>query len=251
MGLQMKLAGKTAIVTGGSQGMGAAFAFELHGNGANVVLTDVKTKQGEAIAADLGVRAMFIEHDVTDEDGWSRVVSETKKAFGSIDILVNNAGIVGVVSETTSLDLQTYQTICGVNQTAVFLGMRAVIPAMREVGGGSIINISSIAGMLACLGSPNLAYVASKFAIRGMTKHVALEVAAQNIRVNSIHPGYVKTPMNEDAIRDGGEAALKVIPMHRFGQPNEVAKLVVFLASDDSSFITGSEHIIDGGMIAG
>ena len=112
----MKLAGKTAIVTGGSQGMGAAFAFELHGNGANVVLTDVKTKQGEAIAADLGVRAMFIEHDVTDEDGWSRVVSETKKSFGSIDILVNNAGIVGVVSETTSLDLQTYQTICGVNQ---------------------------------------------------------------------------------------------------------------------------------------
>jgi 3alpha(or 20beta)-hydroxysteroid dehydrogenase len=155
------------------------------------------------------------------------------------------------VTSTLDFKEEDYNRIIGVNQNAVFFGMQSVLPTMLEHGGGSIVNISSIAGLVAVVGCPQLAYVGSKFAVRGMTKHVAVEYGDKNIRVNSICPGYVKTPMNEDALDEAGYEAVNIIPMKRFGEATEVAKLAVFLASDDSSFITGTEHVIDGGMIAG
>lgn len=246
-----KLQGKVAIITGAAQGIGVAAARAFIANGAKVILTDVKADKGAAVARELGENALFIEQDVSSSAAWKRVVEEGEKAFGPITTLVNNAGIVGVVASTLDLTEEDYHRISGVNQTSVFLGIKSVLPTMLANGGGSIVNISSIAGMLAVVGCPNLAYVSSKFAIRGMTKHVAVEYGDQNIRVNSIHPGYVKTPMNEDALDEAGYEAVNLIPMKRFGEANEVANLIVFLASDEASFITGTEHVIDGGMIAG
>jgi 3alpha(or 20beta)-hydroxysteroid dehydrogenase len=165
-------------------------------------------------------------------------------------VLVNNAGIIGALALTVDLTEQEYQRICSVNQTAVFLGMQAVIPGMLQTGGGSIVNISSVAGMVAIYGSPNVAYVASKFAVRGMTKQVAVEYGERNIRVNSVHPGYIKTPMMAAATDENGGEAVKQIPLKRMAESSEVSNLVIFLASDESSFITGTEHVIDGGMTA-
>ena len=209
-------------------------------------MTDIKADKGAALAAELGDQAIFFEHD--DEGS---VVELDRLAGDPLDILVNNAGIVGVIASTHEMTEEDYNRISQVNQTSVFLGMHAVLPSMLANGGGAIVNNSSIAGMLAVVGCPNLAYVSSKFAIRGMTKHVAVEYGDKNIRVNSIHPGYVKTPMNEDALDEAGYEAVNLIPMKRFGEAEEVAILMVFLASDDASFITGTEHVIDGGMIAG
>lgn len=245
------LDGKVAIVTGAAQGIGAAIARAFIAHGAQVVMTDIKAEQGLALANSLGKDALFIQQDVSLSTSWSGVINAGEEAFGPISILVNNAGIVGVVTNTIDFKEQDYNRIIGVNQNAVFFGMQAVLPTMLESGGGSIINISSIAGLVAVVGCPQLAYVGSKFAVRGMTKHVAVEYGDKNIRVNSICPGYVKTPMNEDALDEAGYDAVNVIPMKRFGEAAEVAKLAVFLASDDSSFITGTEHVIDGGMIAG
>ena len=213
-------------------------------------MTDVKADQGRSLASQLGDGAHFIEQDVSICESWRDVVKESERVFGPVDILVNNAGIVGVVTNTLDFKEEDYNRIIGVNQNAVFFGMQAVIPGMLKNGGGAIVNISSIAGFVAVVGCPQLAYVCSKFAVRGMTKHVAVEYGDKNIRVNSICPGYVKTPMNEDALDEAGYEAVNLIPMKRFGEASEVAKLAVFLASDDASFITGTEHVIDGGMIA-
>ena len=245
-----KLNGRVAIVTGAAQGIGEAISRAFIESGARVVMTDVKADQGRSLASQLGDGAHFIEQDVSICESWRDVVKESERVFGPVDILVNNAGIVGVVTNTLDFKEEDYNRIIGVNQNAVFFGMQAVIPGMLKNGGGSIVNISSIAGFVAVVGCPQLAYVCSKFAVRGMTKHVAVEYGDKNIRVNSICPGYVKTPMNEDAIDEAGYEAVNLIPMKRFGEASEVAKLAVFLASDDASFITGTEHVIDGGMIA-
>ena len=245
-----KLNGRVAIVTGAAQGIGEAISRAFIESGARVVMTDVKADQGRSLASQLGDGAHFIEQDVSICESWGDVVKESERVFGPVDILVNNAGIVGVVTNTLDFKEEDYNRIIGVNQNAVFFGMQAVIPGMLKNGGGSIVNISSIAGFVAVVGCPQLAYVCSKFAVRGMTKHVAVEYGDKNIRVNSICPGYVKTPMNEDALDEAGYEAVNLIPMKRFGEASEVAKLAVFLASDDASFITGTEHVIDGGMIA-
>ena len=245
-----KLNGRVAIVTGAAQGIGEAISRAFIESGARVVMTDVKADQGRSLASQLGDGAHFIEQDVSICESWRDVVKESERVFGPVDILVNNAGIVGVVTNTLDFKEEDYNRIIGVNQNAVFFGMQAVIPGMLKNGGGSIVNISSIAGFVAVVGCPQLAYVCSKFAVRGMTKHVAVEYGDKNIRVNSICPGYVKTPMNEDALDEAGYEAVNLIPMKRFGEASEVANLAGFLASDDASFVTGTEHVIDGGMIA-
>jgi len=245
-----RLQGKIAIITGASQGMGSAHAKAFVDEGAKVVLTDINGADGEALAKSLGDAAIFVEHDVADAGGWQRVVEAAERAFGSVNVLVNNAGVIGPVAMTAELDEAAYVRVCAINQTGVFLGMKAVLPGMIAGGGGSIVNISSISGIVAIVGSPNLAYVGSKFAVRGMTKHVAVEYGARNIRANSVHPGYVRTPMMVAATDEDGGGAAAAIPLRRFAESVEISNLVVFLASDEASFITGAEHVIDGGMTA-
>jgi 3alpha(or 20beta)-hydroxysteroid dehydrogenase len=245
-----RLSGKVAVITGASQGMGASHARCFVAQGAKVILGDVNEADGAKLASELGQNALFVKQDVTRKADWDTIIKLGKERFGHINVLVNNAGIIGALASTVDLTEQEYQRICSVNQTAVFLGMQAVIPGMLQTGGGSIVNISSVAGMVAIYGSPNVAYVASKFAVRGMTKQVAVEYGERNIRVNSVHPGYIKTPMMAAATDENGGEAVKQIPLKRMAESSEVSNLVIFLASDESSFITGTEHVIDGGMTA-
>ncbi len=245
-----RLSGKVAVITGASQGMGEAHARMFVAEGAKVIMTDVNTKDGQAIASELGADALFIQQDVRDAATWQRVVAEGEARFGPINVLVNNAGIIGTIANTVDLAQADYQLVIDINQLGVYLGMQAVIPSMIKSGGGSIVNISSIAGMIACIGSPNLAYVGSKFAVRGMTKQVAAEFGPNNVRCNSVHPGYILTPMMVAATDENGGGAGDLIPLKRMAKPSEVSQLVLFLASDESSFITGMEHVIDGGMTA-
>ena len=244
-----RLSGKVAIITGASQGMGEAHAKAFVAEGASVILTDLNAVAGEALAEALGSQAMFVKHDVASEADWAEVVAAGEARFGRVTVLVNNAGIIGTIAKTADLSSADFAHVCAVNQTGVFLGMRAVLPSMIANGGGSIVNISSTSGMIANVGTPNLAYAGSKFAVRGMTKQVAVEYGDQNIRANSVHPGYVKTPMMVAATDEDGGGAAAGIPLRRFAEPSEISPLVVFLASDESSFITGTEHVIDGGMI--
>lgn len=245
-----RLAGKIAIITGASQGMGESHARTMVAEGAKVVMTDVNEKAGRKIAGELGANARFVTHDVRDPAGWQTVVNEAEKTFGTVNVLINNAGIIGQIAATTELSVEQFQQVCDVNQLGVFLGMKAVLPSMLKAGGGSIVNVSSIAGLVAIYGAPNLAYVASKFAVRGMTKQVAVEYGKRNIRVNSVHPGYIRTPMMAAATDEEGGEAVSQIPLGRLADPVEVSNLVIFLASDESSFITAAEHVIDGGMVA-
>jgi 3alpha(or 20beta)-hydroxysteroid dehydrogenase len=245
-----RLAGKIAIITGASLGMGAAHARAFVEQGARVILTDVNEPAGQALAAELGAGALFVKHDVTNASDWADIVEQAEKHFGTVNVLVNNAGILGPLASTTELTEHEFLRVCAVNQTSVFLGMQAVLPGMVRAGGGSIVNISSIAGLVANYGVPNLGYIASKFAVRGMTKQVAVEYGDRNIRANSVHPGYIKTPMMAAATDEAGGEALAQIPLRRLAAPEEVSNLVVFLASDESRFITGAEHVIDGGMTA-
>lgn len=245
-----KLTGKVALITGAAQGMGAAHGRVLAAEGAKVILTDVQEAEGKALADSIGDAALFVRHDVTRFDDWTRVLAEGEAKFGPVNVLVNNAGIIGPLANTTDISLADYERVIDINQHGVTYGMRAVIPGMIAAGGGAIVNISSIAGMIACFGFPNLAYVASKFAVRGMTKAVAAEYGKHGIRVNSIHPGFILTPMMVAATDENGGGAAEMTMLKRMAEPEEVSRLVVFLASEDSSFITGMEHIIDGGMTA-
>ena len=238
-----RLAGKVALVSGAARGMGASHAREMVAHGARVVCGDILDAEGERVAEDLGDAARYIHLDVTSPDDWERAVAVAVAEFGGIDILVNNAGILNI-GTVEDFPLSEWQRILDINLTGVFLGIRAVTPAMKAAGRGSIINISSIEGMagtVACHG-----YTATKFAVRGLTKSTALELGAFGIRVNSVHPGLVKTPMADWVPEDIFSSALG-----RIAQPREVSNLVVYLASDDSSYSTGSEFVVDGGTIAG
>ncbi|MGW0247340.1 glucose 1-dehydrogenase [Nocardia goodfellowii] len=236
-----RVSGKTVIVTGGARGMGAAFARRLVAEGASVVIADV-LDEGKAVAAELGARAAFLPLDVTDETAWNAVVSETERLFGPVTGLVNNAGIVHVdpIERLTEAD---FRKVLDVNQIGVFLGMKAVLGSMRRAGSGSIVNISSIGGLIAF--SNILGYVASKWAVRGMTKAAAQEFGADRIRVNSVHPGVVATEMTEQSERS--HAMVTDQPLPRAATPEELAGLVLFLISDEAGYCTGSEFVADGG----
>ncbi|MEV6333610.1 glucose 1-dehydrogenase [Nocardia vinacea] len=237
-----RVSGKTVIVTGGARGMGAAFARRLVSEGASVVVADVLVEEGKAVAAELGDHAVFCALDVTDESAWAAVVVESERTFGPVSGLVNNAGIVHV-DPIERLAEADYRKVIDVNQVGVFLGMKAVVPSMRRAGGGSIVNISSIGGIIAF--SNILGYVASKWAVRGMTKAAAQEFGADGIRVNSVHPGVVATEMTADS--DRSHSMVHDQPLPRAAAPGELANLVLFLISDEAGFCTGSEFVADGG----
>ena len=243
-----KLDGRVALITGGARGQGAAEAALFAAEGATVFLTDVLDEEGEKTAAVCG--GVYLHHDVTSESRWEDVVQAILKDHGRLDILVNNAGIFKLGSVVTTT-LEDYRQVIEINQVGVFLGMRAVAKPMIERGSGAIVNISSVAGMQ---GSPGaIAYGASKWAVRGMTKSAATELGRYGIRVNSIHPGIIETPMlHQIPAFESGNADrwLRRIPAGRVADAHEVAKLALFLASDESSYSSGAEFIIDGGMTA-
>uniref|UniRef100_UPI0035C9F7E4 SDR family NAD(P)-dependent oxidoreductase n=1 Tax=uncultured Sphingomonas sp. TaxID=158754 RepID=UPI0035C9F7E4 len=246
-----RLSGKVAIITGAAQGMGEAHARLFVREGAQVVLTDLNRTGGAALAQDLGEAALFVEHDVASAAGWARVVEQTEAKFGPPTVLVNNAGVIGPVQGLLDFAEDDFLKVCAINQLGVFLGMKAVLPAMIASGGGSIVNISSIAGMLGTKESSNAAYCASKWAVRGMSKLIAAQHGKDGIRVNSVHPGYILTPMMIAATDEHGGGAAAAIPLGRLAKPHEVSNVVLFLASDEASFVSGAEHVVDGAMIAG
>ncbi len=241
---------KVAIITGASQGMGEAHARRFVAEGAKVLMVDINGEAGEYIAGELGSNAHFVRADVTSLSEWTRVADEANRQFGRIDILVNNAGIIGPVSDTVEFSEEDYLHVCAVNQHSQFFGIKTVVPFMQRAGGGSIINVSSVAGLVSIVGAPNIAYVGSKFASRGMTKHAAVSYGQDKIRVNSVHPGYIKTPMMEAATDAEGGGIASMITLGRMAEPEEVTELVLWLASDASSYVTGSEHVVDGGLTA-
>ncbi|MET4582541.1 3alpha(or 20beta)-hydroxysteroid dehydrogenase [Conyzicola nivalis] len=245
-----KLDGKVAIITGAAQGMGKAHARRFISEGAKVAITDLNVEGGQKLADELGENALFIKHDVTSLADWARVLEEAESTLGTVTVLVNNAGIIGPVTPTVELAEEDYLKVVAVNQHSQYYGMKTVIPSMQKAGGGAIVNISSTAGMVSIVGAPNLAYVGSKFASRGMTKHVAVQYGPDNIRVNSVHPGYIKTPMMAAATDAEGGGISAQVPLRRMADPDEVSSLVLFLASEDSSYISGMEHVIDGGLTA-
>ncbi|MBU8867788.1 SDR family oxidoreductase [Paenarthrobacter aromaticivorans] len=237
------------LVSGGARGMGAAIAREVIEQGGQVVLADVLEKEGQDLADSLGSAASFIHLDVTQETSWERAVSHAQDRFGQLGGLVNNAGILleGRVETTTP---EQWQRTIAVNQLGVFLGMKAAVKAMRSAGGGSIVNISSTAGMTGF--TDCFAYVASKWAVRGMTKAAALELAQYGIRVNSVHPGDTMTDMIAGAVASSGAVTTHdQIPLGRYALPSDISKLVLFLLSAESSYISGAEHVIDGAVTAG
>ncbi|MBL6635776.1 MAG: glucose 1-dehydrogenase [Actinobacteria bacterium] len=239
------LSGLTAIVTGAAGAMGEQEARKLAERGANVVLTDVRQEEGEAIANDIGDAAIFVQHDVSSESGWNTVIETALSTFGSVNVLVNNAAI-SKAFKLIDTDVDTFDLVYRVNQLGVFLGMKSVVEPMKAAGGGSIINISSVAGLQGT--STIFAYSASKWAVRGMTQSAALELARYKIRVNSVFPGVIDTPMNDANPPGMNEVLVKTTPLRRMGQASEVAEAVVFLASPQASFATGAELAIDGGM---
>src|SRR5579875_119640 len=233
--------GKVALISGGARGMGEAHARLLVAEGAQVVIGDILDDLGKAVADDLGAAARYVHLDVTQPDQWRAAVSTALDDFGKLDVLVNNAGIVNL-GPLKSFDLGKWRQILDVNLTGTFLGMQAVVDPMTDAGGGSIINISSIEGIR---GAPMVhGYVATKWAVRGLTKSAALELASQKIRVNSVHPGFIRTPMTKHLPDD-----MVTIPLGRPAESREISTFVVFLASDESSYATGSEFVVDGGLV--
>jgi NAD(P)-dependent dehydrogenase (short-subunit alcohol dehydrogenase family) len=246
----MRLKDKVAIITGGAHGMGEAEARLFAKEGAAVVIADVLTDKGEAVAADINAsqgRAMFVKTDVTSELDWKNLIAKTIAAYGKLDILVNNAGISGsAVGDQDSLE--GWNKLIAINQTGVFLGTTLAAKEMAKAGKGAIVNISSIMGFIGGA-EGSLGYSASKGAVRIMSKSAALRWGPQGVRVNTVHPGYMPAMLN--GTNAGGRAAkIPVTPLRRLGEPIEVAHGVLFLASDDASFITGTELVIDGGYIA-
>ncbi|MFM7645214.1 MAG: glucose 1-dehydrogenase [Sphingomonadales bacterium] len=244
----IRLSNHTALVTGGARGIGAAIAKLFIQEGVSVIITDILRTEGELTAASLGERCFFIQHDVTLASAWKQTVSLGEAKMGPISVLVNNAGVVlnKNIQQTSQED---FERVLRINTNGPFLGIESVLPSMLQHRRGSIINISSIAGLV---GFTNcIAYVASKYALRGMTKTAALELAKEGIRVNSIHPGVIRTPMViNDAMTDLIDRVTADIPMGRIGEPIEIAQLALYLASDESSYCTGAEFTADGGLTA-
>ncbi len=241
-----KLTGKVALVTGGARGIGAAIVRRLHADGAAVAITDVLAEQGQALAASLGDRAAFFLHDVTDEAAWTDTIAAVTRAFGGLHILVNNAGIFipGAIADARAIDIELQFRV---NQLGVLLGMKHGQGPIRAAGGGSIVNISSIAGQLGFPGTAG--YVGTKWAVRGMTKTAALELAPFRIRVNSVHPGFIDTPMLDALTPEATQSGIDGTPLKRIGKPEDIAAAVAFLVGPDAEFITGSELTVDGGWI--
>jgi 3alpha(or 20beta)-hydroxysteroid dehydrogenase len=235
-----RLANTVAIITGGARGMGAAHARAFVREGAKVVIADLLDDEGIALAAELGDAVRYEHLDVTSESEWDAVVAATVEAFGTVDVLVNNAGI-GNMAAIDKYTLEMWNAVLAVNLTGTFLGVKAVVPVMKAAKHGSIINISSVEGLRGSAGLHG--YVASKFAVRGLTKSVAVELGRHNVRVNSVHPGFIVTPMTEQL-----DFASQQVPLGRPAQPEEVSSLVVFLASEESAYSTGAEFVVDGGM---
>ena len=244
-----RLEGRVALVTGGARGMGAAAVRRLHADGASVVAADVLDDDGKALADSLGDRARFVHLDVTNEQEWQDVVEQTVRELGGLNVLVNNAGILRF-NEIANTPLEEFRQVLDVNLVGVFLGMKAVIPVMKQGGGGSIVNISSTEGLAGTVFCG--AYTASKFGVRGITKVGAIEYGADKIRVNSVHPGGIDTPMTRAVMDEEGRKYVgkKVAGLKRMGEADEVAAVVAFLASDDSSYCTGAEFVVDGGVTA-
>ena len=238
-----RVAGKVALISGGARGMGASHARLLVEEGAKVVIGDLLDAEGEALAAELGDAVRYVHLDVTRFEDWQSAVDLAVREFGGLDILVNNAGIAnfGTIEEYT---LEQWDTMIAINLTGVFYGIKAVVEPLKKSGKGSIINISSTAGIQGYEALPG--YNAAKFGVRGLSKNAALDLGRYNIRVNSVHPGVIRTPMT-----DALDTPQNHVALHRVGEPIELSNLVLFLASDESSFSTGAEFIADGGETAG
>jgi NAD(P)-dependent dehydrogenase (short-subunit alcohol dehydrogenase family) len=247
------LQGNVAIITGGAQGMGEVHSRVLAEKGAVVILTDIETERGNAVAEDIrasGGQARFQQHDVRSETDWTTLVAAIMEEYGKVDTLVNNAGVL-LRAPIEEFSLEDFEWLYAVNVRGTFLGCRSVVPAMRAAGGGSIVNISSISGNIANL-SGMTGYCATKGAVRMLTKAAAVDLARYNIRVNSIHPGTIATPMTSDFLSDPEmrRTVLGTTIMERPGQPKEVSEVIAFLASSASSYMTGSEVAVDGGWAA-
>ena len=248
----MRLENKVALIFGGARGMGAVEAKLFASEGARIIIGDIREEEGRQVEAQInesGGECVFIHLDVTDENAWQDAVAAAVDRFGKLDILVNNAGIARInsVEDTTS---EEWDLVMDINAKGVFLGTKAAIPEIRKAGGGSIVNISSIAGLT---GGRTSSYAASKGAVRLLTKSTAIQYAADGIRCNSVHPGVIETPMTTPIMLntpEGRELNASRHPLGRFGQPEDIAYGVLFLASDESSFMTGSELVIDGGLTA-
>ncbi|MER6996352.1 glucose 1-dehydrogenase [Streptomyces sp. NPDC000410] len=240
----ISLDGKVVLITGAGRGQGAAEARLFAEAGARVVVTDVREEEGRDVAGALGDAGLFVRHDVSDAGSWAETVAASVRAFGRIDALVNNAALW----RTASVEDETYEnfeTLLRVNLLGPFLGIQAVLPALKEAGGGSIVNVSSTAGLVGIPG--HAAYGSTKFGLRGLTRSSALDLARYGVRVNSVHPGAIDTPMTAAVSgRDWSK-----VPLGRMGRPEEVGELILFLVSDASSYVTGTEFTVDGGLTTG
>jgi 3alpha(or 20beta)-hydroxysteroid dehydrogenase len=243
-----RLEGKVALITGAARGQGEAEARRFVAEGAQVLLTDVLDAEGEAVASSLGDASAYRHLDVTSEEDWIAAVAETEERFGPVSVLVNNAGILDF-AQIHKQDVGRFRTVLDVNLVGPLIGMKTVAPSMKRAGGGSIINVSSNAGIV---GLPSAgAYVASKWGLRGLSKTAALDLGAIGVRVNSVHPGGIDTPMIDFGGDSNDAPWAKSLPLGRMGQAEEVANVVTFLASDEASYVTGAEWSVDGGATAG
>ena len=245
-----RLQGKVAIITGGARGMGAATVRLFVAEGAKVLIADVLETEGQALAQELGANAAYLRHDVTDEASWQAVVAKAKADFGGIDVLVNNAGVL-LFKTIQTTEKAEFERVININLIGTFLGTRIVGAELIARGKGSIVNISSVDGMKAANGLG--AYCASKWAVRGFTKVAAMEYGHKGVRVNSVHPGGVDTAMGNPYAEQKAEVNKRytMVPLQRVGEPEEVARTSLFLASDDSSYLCGAEIAVDGGMLTG
>ncbi|GIG39346.1 glucose 1-dehydrogenase [Cellulomonas phragmiteti] len=245
---------RTVLVTGGTGGQGSSHVRAFHAEGANVVIGDIDTARGVALADELGARAVFTRLDVTDEGSWAAAVLTAESAFGTLDVLVNNAGVQNPPAPIETTDPAVWSRVLGINLTGTFLGIRAAAPALRRAAGGVIVNVASTMGLG---GTAHYApYVASKWAVRGLTQTAALELGRDGIRVNTIHPGVIATPFIHEPAAGATTAIADVyspepFAVPRLGEPTDVTRLLLFLASAEASFITGSEYVIDGGLLLG